>query len=302
VRTVGEDLTRVLGELRELHCELVEQRYARRAGELRAVGEAVRRLGDTGSRSAIIAGSAEALGANADFEVVLVSGLDAETLRPQALWIRDDAAAAHDRLAELERRAIAVRYPLVEAEVARSHEAALVSVAADGGRAALALADVLEWAAYAVADVAIEGKAIGFVHAARRTSVDDLDVELVARYADRLARVFERAVLREQLDRQQAQLQSAARWIAGQMHHLAEVGTPSTGAQGDLAELLTARELDVLRLLARGQSNRAIAAALLIGEGTVQYHVKNILRKLQARGRTEAVSRYMRVFGPADAR
>jgi LuxR family transcriptional regulator, regulator of acetate metabolism len=289
LRTVGEDLTRVLGELQELHCELVERRGAR----LRAAGEALARLGDTGSRAAIIAGAAEALGAHTGFDAVLVSGLDTETLRPQALWIRDDAAAAHDRLAELQRRSIPVRYPLAEAEVARRHEPACVAV--DGGRAALA--DVLEWPAYAVAGVAIEGKSVGFVHAARSAGVDDLDVALVARCADALARAFERAVLREQLDREQAQLQAAARWIAGQMHQLGELGTPATSGRPDLAALLTARELDVLRLLARGQSNRAIAAALLIGEGTVKYHVKNILRKLGARGRTDAVSRYMRADG-----
>jgi LuxR family transcriptional regulator, regulator of acetate metabolism len=291
VRTAGEDLTRVLGELQELHGELVERRLAPQAGE------ALRRLGDTGSRSAIVAGSAEALGANAHFDVVLVSRLDGEALRPQALWPRDGAAAARERLAELQRRPILVRYPLVEAEVARRHEAALVSVAADGGRPLLALADVLESAVYAVADVAIEGKAVGFVHAARGSGVDDLDVAVVARYADGLARAFERAVLREQLDRERAQLQAAARWIAGQMHRLGELATPTADGRPDLAALLTARELEVLRLLARGQSNRGIAATLLIGEGTVKYHVKNILRKLQARGRADAVSRYMRADG-----
>ena len=57
---------------------------------------------------------------------------------------------------------------------------------------------------------------------------------------------------------------------------------------------LTARELDVLRLLARGQTNLAIARALVVREGTVKYHVKNILRKLGATSRADAVSRYAR--------
>ena len=64
-------------------------------------------------------------------------------------------------------------------------------------------------------------------------------------------------------------------------------------AQRDLTQLLTPRELEVLRLIADGRSNRAIAAALLLGEGTVKYHVKNILRKLGARSRTEAISRFV---------
>jgi DNA-binding CsgD family transcriptional regulator len=289
-----QELTRVPGEL-------VAHRYARRAAGLLAVGEALRRLGEAGAPAAIIAGSAEALGTSADLDVVLLSRLDAEALRPQALWLRDDAAGAEQRLAELERRSIPVRYPLVEAEVARGHAAARVTVAASGPRAAPALAEVLGWAAYVVAAVAIEGRAAGFVHAARTGGgAGDLDLELVSRFASGLARIFERAVLREQLDRQQAQLESAARWIAGQMR-LSELGAPPADPP-DLAELLTPRELDVLRLLARGGSNRAIAAALLIGEGTVKYHVKNILRKLQARSRTDAVSRYLRALGPAGGR
>ncbi|MEZ4562912.1 MAG: LuxR C-terminal-related transcriptional regulator [Thermomicrobiales bacterium] len=51
---------------------------------------------------------------------------------------------------------------------------------------------------------------------------------------------------------------------------------------------LTPRELDVLRLLAKGLSNPEIAEALYIGRGTVRTHVSNILGKLGARTRTEA--------------
>ena len=61
--------------------------------------------------------------------------------------------------------------------------------------------------------------------------------------------------------------------------------------------LLTRRELEVLRLLADGQSNRAIADALVISGGTVKFHVNSILRKLHAANRAEAVSRYLRLLG-----
>ncbi|NLG70677.1 MAG: response regulator transcription factor [Chloroflexi bacterium] len=53
---------------------------------------------------------------------------------------------------------------------------------------------------------------------------------------------------------------------------------------------LTARELEVLRLLAEGRPNREIAAALVISERTVKFHVSSILRKLHAANRTEAVA------------
>ena len=52
---------------------------------------------------------------------------------------------------------------------------------------------------------------------------------------------------------------------------------------------ITERELDVLRLLARGLSNRAIGKQLFISETTAKFHVCNIMRKLQVRRRAEAV-------------
>ncbi|PWW23188.1 LuxR family two component transcriptional regulator [Geodermatophilus normandii] len=54
---------------------------------------------------------------------------------------------------------------------------------------------------------------------------------------------------------------------------------------------LSDRELDVLRLLADGRSNREIAGALFLAEGTVKNHVTNVLGKLGARDRTQAALR-----------
>jgi len=51
---------------------------------------------------------------------------------------------------------------------------------------------------------------------------------------------------------------------------------------------LTRRELEVLRLIARGLSNKDIATELVIAENTVRNHVRNILEKLEARSRVEA--------------
>ena len=55
-------------------------------------------------------------------------------------------------------------------------------------------------------------------------------------------------------------------------------------------EELTEREMDVLRLLAKGMTNKEIAEGLVITERTVKFHVSSILRKLDAGNRTEAVS------------
>ncbi len=57
------------------------------------------------------------------------------------------------------------------------------------------------------------------------------------------------------------------------------------------AELLSEREVEVLRLMAQGAANKEIAASLSIGESTVKTHVTNIFQKLDVNDRTGAVTR-----------
>ena len=63
-----------------------------------------------------------------------------------------------------------------------------------------------------------------------------------------------------------------------------EVGTPRKEEHEDL----TARETQVLELMARGEANKQIARAMGIGERTVKTHVSSVLRKLGVRSRTQA--------------
>ncbi|MGA8721311.1 MAG: helix-turn-helix transcriptional regulator, partial [Solirubrobacteraceae bacterium] len=58
---------------------------------------------------------------------------------------------------------------------------------------------------------------------------------------------------------------------------------------------LTARELEVLALLAKGLRNAAIAAELVVSEKTVDHHVSAILRKLEVRTRGEAAAEAARL-------
>jgi len=69
-----------------------------------------------------------------------------------------------------------------------------------------------------------------------------------------------------------------------------------TTLQKDLVEPLTARELEILRQLAAGQTNQEIAQAMIVSVNTVKSHLKNVYGKLGANNRRAAVAQ-ARVLG-----
>jgi LuxR family transcriptional regulator, regulator of acetate metabolism len=296
-------LWKVLVELHQLERELVERRYLRRVDALERVQEAVRGLGEIGSAAGILDRSADGLGEASDLDRVVVSNVRDGSLFAVSAWCRDDRDRAEADLAALRASPVRLDYPLVEAELAGRQGVAVVSAEQ---RSDARWASVLGWSSYGVATVALGGTTVGFVHADCHLSgraLDDIDRDALENYADGLAQVFERAVLRGRLRAHRSELRGAVDWMNARLSRLSEPSGVAVNGDGavsadeltDLDELLTPRELEVLRLMARGNTNVAIAKALVVAEGTVKYHVKNVLRKLRAANRADAVARYERM-------
>ena len=77
-------------------------------------------------------------------------------------------------------------------------------------------------------------------------------------------------------------------WLSPEITRMLMRNNAEQESPHPLKELLTARELDVLKLLAQGLSDEEIAADLVVSKATVRFHVTNVFQKLQLKSRTQA--------------
>ena len=173
-----------------------------------------------------------------------------------------DLQAAHGACRELEEVSEAHEVEVLGAMVAQARGA--VSLAEDDARAAL----------------------VALRHAWRVWQ------ELEAPYEAARVRVLIGLACRQLEDDEMAALElEAARGVfakLGAAPDLARVDSLAPRAESDAPHGLTQRELEVLRLVAAGQSNRAIASELVLSEHTVARHLQNIFAKLGVSSRTAA--------------
>lgn len=84
--------------------------------------------------------------------------------------------------------------------------------------------------------------------------------------------------------------------VLAESHHQETAPPVSAASKLDF----TSRENDVVRALLKGKSNKVIAYDLNLSESSVKVHIRNVMRKLQVRNRTEAVIRISEILGTGD--
>jgi len=290
--------------------ELVDEGVAARLAALDRVGDAVARMAELGPVSELVdqapAHAAEAAGLSR----VLLSRVEDGALIAEALHVDGDPDGAVAMLARVRQKRVPLDYPMVEGEILRRRRPLLVRDADGDARGRHPFGEALAWRDYVTAPVLLEGRVAGLLHGDRGRSgvpVTALDRDALWTFAREFAGVYERAVLRRRLRTQREEMRQVASWADARTSELndraislAPEREPAAAerageSQSQLSGLLTRREIDVLELMVKGETNAGIARALVVAEGTVKFHVKNILRKLHAANRAEATSRYLRL-------
>ena len=266
--------------------------------------------------------------AGSRFTRAVVSVVRDARMFPRAAHFVGDPQEAVAVLTELQANPVVLEHPLIENELLRRRRATIVLDAAVHPRVDRRTAELMRWRSYAAAPLVIGANVIGVIHADRgpELELDVLDRDVLWEFATGLAQSYESASLRRTLRREREQMREFLEWCGARSGALTDApitlarsepaplprGAPNDGGGEPLAGagpsagrddrvvfagLLTRRELDVLRLLAEGCTNRALADELVLSEATVKFHVNSILRKLHAANRAEAVARYLALLG-----
>ncbi|MEV4418384.1 LuxR C-terminal-related transcriptional regulator [Patulibacter sp. NPDC049589] len=308
---------RLLSDVDALQADREAHAVRRRLRELERVQDAVDALRALPAPDAIDRAPVE-LCRSCSFGRGMISSVIGSMWLPRRLHIEQNSDEhAEEFRAFVESARIPLSHTLLETDLVRRRMAALVTAPLDDGRTFKAIVRASHSSSYVVAPITSRGRAIGFLHADRRDGdqpVTDIDRDRIAAFASCFGLIYEQSVLRtrlkdqlersrgtfaaaestlETLERSRLELDEAvlAAAEAAEADARSRISSESS-AMPRIASVLTAREREVLGLMAEGATNTRIAEQLVIAEGTVKSHVKHILRKLHAPTRAAAVARY----------
>jgi DNA-binding CsgD family transcriptional regulator len=305
----------------EAALERLHHRFETRSDALTRAQTAVAELREITLPSAMLARAPAALCDRSTLTRAILSVVREGHMVAEAVHISGDPAGAAELIERLREAPVALDRALVEKELLRRRRATIVLDAQVNPGVDRRTAELLAWRSYVAAPLVIGPHVIGVIHAdrGRGQTIDVLEREVLWEFATGLAQAYESASLRRALRREREQMRQFLEWIGARSGELSDAPitlhsrpapslpptetfdgpAPQEGRDDRVvfAGLLTRRELDVLRLLADGATNRAIADALVLSDATVKFHVNRILRKLHVANRAEAVSRYLALLG-----
>lgn len=312
------------GPLREQHeaaLDRLRHRFEGRFDALDRVQAAIAELRDITVPSTMLARAPAALCDASRFERAIVSLVRGGSMIAEAVHFTSEHDGSREVLEQLRAHPVALEHPLIETELMRRRRATIVVDAHVHARVDRRLTELMGWRAYAAAPIVVGSQVIGVIHAdrGRENPLDVLDRDVLWEFTSGLAQAYETASLWRTLRREREQMRQFLEWLNARSGALTDAPITLAGAEQPALTppepldqplppagrddrmvfegLLTRRELDVLRLLAEGRTNKAIADTLVISPGTVKFHTGSILRKLHAANRAEAVSRYLRLLG-----
>jgi DNA-binding CsgD family transcriptional regulator len=263
------------------------------ASRLRGVQSAMSRLSGLDSVARLIAAAPREVCRAVGFERAMLSHIRGDRISFASVSFDADPIMA----ADFARLARAVR-PRID-RCAPEHEAVvrqmpvLVSDAHTTPGLFRPLTHVARTDAYVVAPIVRDGHAVGLLHADQfgtTRGLNELDRELLWTFASGVGWAM------DDIGRRSHSVRAEPLGAAAVEEAFPELSAPAAGSTAlgpTRIGSLTAREVDVLQLMAEGASNAAIGEALVISQATVKSHVRHILRKLRAANRTEAVSLYL---------
>jgi LuxR family transcriptional regulator, regulator of acetate metabolism len=301
-------------ELSQLSLALQSQRVARQSDGVKQVRKALARLRGFDNPTAMLRAATSELCATCGFDRAMLTRLEGAEVVIESVHIPRDPELAARVLRFGETTRPHLDHLLIETDMIRRGAPILVADATTEPRTHPALVRLLDTRAYVAAPIMLEGRVVGFLHADLYDSdryPDDVDRDRLWALAEGFGHAIERATLLERLRADRAQMRSL--WHSAQavladadadielVAHAECTAAPApettnsspTTPASPIDDALTKRERGVLALMIQGATNAAIGEKLVISQGTVKSHVANILRKLGASNRADAVARYL---------
>lgn len=316
-------MCRLAVELQDLHREHQERRLGRRLRALNAMQEVLSRPQGDATLDKLLEHFTIQACRSCGFDRAMLFRVDGSTLRVQSTYFRDDAGWAAECHAVAKQNPAPLQTMLLETEMLRRRAACLMVDPMDDPRGFKPIVCKIETRGYAAVPIMLDGNVIATIHVDKhftKRRVDTVDRDVVAAFAAGLGSMLERKLLVERLIGQSEHVRSMlhatedfVRQFSSSEIRLDPPEPPVAGvvraveprlavaSSSRTENLVSRREMEVLRLMAGGATNAMIAEQLVLSEGTVKSHVKRILRKLHAANRAEAVSRFLRLEGGVQA-